>query len=222
MAADTEWRSWRDFGGFPHAPWAQAPPALQMLQGKPELTLEALPGVRFVLPNRQLIPVSWKYGRTRFKLPLNRAPFKKFYLLVVPYIDNHESFVRVARLSVRSANGGVWSHDLVMPGDLDWFVSQKQLGPLWSTGRPDRANRLGLLPLLTPAQGDWPEGKPPQFPQPDLWTRTLAVDCGSSVMNVIELDLGQPEPVDSLIFEALGTEPAFGIVAISADQGVAP
>ncbi len=218
LMPDTDWRKLRDFPGFPHVPWSNSPPALEKLEGQTELAPPELPQVKFALPQRKFIPVSWKMGQPCFTLDLGGRMVKKLYVLVIPYLENHDMFAEVARMTVRGDKGAVlYTRTLRTPGDLDWWPSAEVFGDVWTTAHHGRADRHGLLPMLKVGETDWPMAHPPAFPQPEYWATCLPVITGSCTMNVVELDLRTIKPVQSLVVETLGANPALGVVAVTAE-----
>jgi hypothetical protein len=218
LMPDTDWRKLRDFPGFPHVPWSNSPPALEKLEGQTELAPPELPQVKFALPQRKFVPVSWKMGCPSFTLDLGGRMVKKLYVLVIPYLENHDMFAEVARMTVRSDKGAVlYTRTLRTPGDLDWWPSAEVFGDIWTTARHGRTDRHALLPMLKPGETDWPMAHPPAFPQPEYWATCLPVITGSCTMNVVELDLRTLKPVQSLVVETLGANPALGVVAVTAE-----
>ena len=75
-----------------------------------------------------------------------------------------------------------------------------------------------LLPLLGKSDGDWTMAKAPLFPQSSLWSSSVAVDLGAATLNVIEIDLGRRVKVKEIGFQTLGLDPAFGIIAVTAEK----
>ncbi len=218
LMPDTDWRKLRDFPGFPHVPWSNSPPALEKLEGQTELAPPELPQVRFALPQRKFVPVSWKMGQPCFTLDLGGRMVKKLYVLVIPYLENHDMFAEVARMTIRGDKGAVLNtRTLRTPGDLDWWPSAEVFGDVWTTAHHGRADRHGLLPMLKEGETDWPMAHPPVFPQPEYWATCLPVITGSCTMNVVELDLRTIKPVQSLVIETLGANPALGVVAVTAE-----
>jgi hypothetical protein len=199
-------------------PWSNSPPALEKLEGQTELAPTELPQVKFALPQRKFVPVSWKMGCPSFTLDLGGRMVKKLYVLVIPYLENHDMFAEVARMTVRGDTGAVlYTRTLRTPGDLDWWPSAEVFGDIWTTARHGRTDRHGLLPMLKEGETDWPMAHPPAFPQPEYWATCLPVITGSCTMNVVELDLRQLKPVQSLTIETLGCTPALGVVAVTAE-----
>jgi len=174
--------------------------------------------VKFTLPQRKFVPVSWKMGQPCFTLDLGGRMVKKLYVLVIPYLDNHDMFAEVARMTIRGDKGTVlYTRTLRTPGDLDWWPSAEVFGDIWTTARHGRADRHGLLPLLKEGETDWPIAHPPAFPQPEYWATCLPVITGSCTMNVVELDLRTLKPAQSLVVETLGVTPALGVVAVTVE-----
>lgn len=214
MIADTQWPKLRVNPAYPHMPWAGSRPPLEAVAGRKTLSLPDLPFIDFVLPDRKFIPISFKAGRPSHTLDLKSRLCRKLFVLVVPFLDNHDMFVPVGRISVRSPEDIVHVRTLRFPGDLDWWSPPAVVGDFATIGREPR-DRFGLLPLLSPEQADWAEGRPPVFPQPRFWSESRHILTGSSVMNVIEVDLGRFVEVASLTLESIGADPAFGLVAVT-------
>jgi hypothetical protein len=106
---------------------------------------------------------------------------RKVYLLVAPFVDNHDTFTECARITVHCqadlerppfdhADEPVqWTRarysrlavqrSLFTPGDLDSWMPEREVGPL-ATARLERPDRYGLLTLLDARDSDWPEGVP--------------------------------------------------------------
>ncbi len=182
--------------------------------------------VAFAHPGRKFVPVSWKAGRQNFDLSLPAHSYKKLYLLVIPFLDNHDTFAPVARVILTRKDGRLISKTLYTPGDLDFFTPPEAVY-VFATARRPRLERLGLLPLLPMDQGDWLEGKPAScgkdsnlpngFPQTEFWARSRTVQAATVVMNVIEIDLPMAQELQKMTLSSIGTEPAFGLVAVTAE-----
>ncbi len=216
LVADTQWRDTRDYQSYGHQPWASSRPPMESLQGKSEIGVPGLPVVTFELQDRKYVPVSWKSGQPEVTVDLGRLPCKKLYLLVIPFLDNHDTYSAVGRVDARAEDGAVVSRTLRFPGDLDWWSPQEVVWD-FSTARKDHPDRFGLLPMLAAKDSDWVQAKPPAFPQPEYWATCLPFKTPSSVMNVIEIDLGRPTRMKSVTLSVLGADPAFGLVAVSAE-----
>jgi hypothetical protein len=215
MIPDTQWTTLRVCPAYPHMPWAGSRPPLESLAGKKTLASPDLPHVEFALPHRKFIPVSFKSGRPAYCLDLKGRMCRKLFLLVVPFLDNHDMFAQVGRVTVRSPEDIVHSETLSFPGDADWWSPPAIVGDFATIGKEPR-DRHGLLPLLAADRTDWAEGRPPAFPQPRFWSSSRLVVTPSSVMSIIEIDLGRYTEVKSLTLESIGVDPAFGMVAVTA------
>jgi len=191
------------------------------LVGKGVLEVAQLSGVRFITNERKWAPVSWKSGRSSVTLDLGGGHYRKFYLLVTTLMDSSDMFVDVARVTVRGSDGTLISRTLSSPGDLDWGWGQRVAG-LHQTALKPRANRHGLLPLLSPEDADWAEAKPPMFPQPAYWASSLVHKTPSAVFSVVEIPANPELAQRTLTIESLGVEPTLALVAVSADMVETP
>jgi hypothetical protein len=216
LQSDETWRDLRPWYAYGHMPWNAAKPPLLGLGDQEELEVEGLPGVRFALPGRKMAAVSWRTAPA-VRVPLKSGRYKKLYLLVVPFLDNHDTFAPVARVIASGPGGIAASRTLHFPGDLDWWIPQAIVGA-FSTVQGPRPDRFGLLPMLG-KNGDWPEAVPPAFPQPAFWASCRAVETSTTNLNVIELDLGRPTTLDAVALETVGADPALGLVAVCAETG---
>jgi hypothetical protein len=195
-------------------------PPLQALGNQSEVMVTGLEGVKFKLQPQQFVPISFASGRPTWSLSLSNLACKKLYLLVIPFLDNHDVYSPVSRVAVETSDGAVLTRTLHVPGDLDWWTPPALVGE-FATARGPRTDRFGLLPLLSPTQGDWAEGHPPAFPQSAYWATCRQLNLSSAILNVVEMDLGRPRLLKSLTVSTLGTAPALGVVGIVAetDQG---
>jgi len=195
-------------------------------EGQAQIDIPQLPGVSFMVDNRKFVPVSPLMSKPSFTLQLDSKPYKKLYLLVASMIANHDMFTDIARIDVQlddkqkhgQVGMAVVTRTLSSPGDLDWWQpigSQVRI----STYLEPRLDRYGLLPLLSVNDADWDIAKPPVFPQTKYWTDTLTLAMPSMNLNVIEIDLDQQRHVKSLTISMLGTDPALGLLAVTAEKG---
>jgi len=215
LLPDTEWQSARPFRAYGHMPWAGSRPPLEALGDAGELVVPDVPGLKFEFAARKFVPVSHPIGRPSWTLPLEGRTCAKLYLLAIPFLDNHDMFSPVARVVVEGTNGAAFSRLLHFPGDLDWWSPPAVVG-VFSTARETRPDRFGLLPIRSHEQGDWDQGRPPAFPQPEFWAACRAVVTESTVLNVVELDLRRPMPLERLMVSTLGTQAGLGVVAVAA------
>jgi hypothetical protein len=176
---------------------------------------EVLPGVPFRIGDRKWIPLSWKSGWPSYSLDLGGKHYSKVYLLLSAILENQDAFVPPLRVSLRATDGTVQSTLLHSPGQLDWGLAAGTAG-LHHTIEQPRDSRFHLLPMLQPDQGDWKAGKPPEFPQRELWASCRAILKPSIVMNVVELCTDPSQGLRSLSLHTLGADPAVALIAVSA------
>ncbi len=227
LVDDTKWREWRQYTAFGHWPWANSRPPMEALADNKEVTIPGLEGVSFTINPRKLIPLSQRSGKPSLQLKIGKEGIRKIYLLVLPLLDNHDTYISAARVDVQLSNEEILSRTYTSPGNLDWWTPQAVVGE-FCTSRIERPNRFGLLPQLKANQGDWAiahpiaAGDPDSFkgiPQPEFWANSRSLTTASAVFDVLEIDLGEPKRVESISLSALGLEPAMGLVAVSYEQG---
>jgi hypothetical protein len=214
MIPDAQWVTLRVCPAYPHMPWNGSRPPLEAVSKQTTIACPDLPQVDFTLPQRKFIPVSFKTGRPSYVLDLKGQALRKLYLLLIPFFDNHDMYADVGRVTVRSTEEIVYARTLRFPGDLDWWFPPAVVRE-FATVSEGRDGRLRLLPLLAPDRADWDEGCPPAFPQPRFWSSSRCIVTPSSVMSIVEIDLGRPTECASLTLEAIGVDPSFGIVAVT-------
>ncbi len=218
---DTLWNEIRIMQGFPHIFFMFTnygwPKPMVSLEDVSEIPVPEIPGLTFRIPHRKFIPVSHRSGKVSYKLNIPPGKYSKLFLLVIPFVDNHDIYSEVGRVSVYSKDRIVYNRTLCYPGDVDYWVPN--VHPMaFATFREPRPNRFELVPLLKTNQFDWTEGKPPAFPEPKYWSTSIPVVTKSCLMDVIEIDLSCPTELDYLVFEFIGAYPAFGIVAATAQM----
>jgi hypothetical protein len=220
LLADTLWNTLRVMPGFPHIFFTFTnygwPRPMEALQNTKEVGVPQIPGLKFDLAGRRFLPVSHLDGKVSARIPLPKGKYKKIYLLVLPFVDNHTMFAKVARITAYSNRQIIYSRTLNYPGDVDYWVPDKNPTSFASFREP-RSDRFELLPLLKSDMTDWKEGMPPAFPESKWWSSSLPVVTESCLMNVIEINLEKPGELDAIVFEVLGVMPAFGIVAATAE-----
>jgi len=216
MIPDTDWKTIRPSYAYGHGPWNAAGPPLAALENETMIYVSGVPGVPFEIQGRNFIPLSQTIGSPSLSLDLNSRLCKKIYFLIIPFLDNHDVFSPVARVTVNKTNGGKFIKELTIPGDFDWWMPQNIIG-MFSTAWQTRSDRYGLLPQLSTAAGDWSEGRAPTFPRSAFWAEQRAVKYNSAVMNLIEIDLPERTLIESVTIETIGTDPALGLVAATVD-----
>ena len=204
----------RDSYGADWTAWAQWAPRADQPPGTAMISVPGLPVVTFTNCDNKVMPISWKSGTPMVTLNLKNKTYRKLYLLVQPWLENHDQFTPVARLCIRTPARDYVARVLSTPGDFDYGYPAHAILSTYTGPRPDRH---GLLPLLRECDGDWAEGKPPAFPQPEFWADTLCVKTDKGLMNVIELDFDMPVSIATLTIESIGTDPAFGIVGVTGE-----
>jgi hypothetical protein len=221
LMADTEWQSLRVFQGQPHVfvAWGDWNQPLKSLEGKDTLAVPEIQGLEFSINQRRFVPLSRKIDKPSFRQQLAKGEYRKFYLLLLPLVDNHDMFTEVARVNVYNGEKCVGGKVLTYPGDLDYINPIKT--PVGGTYRGPR-DRFALLPQLAEKEGDWEEGKAPAFAQPDYWSSSQPVALDSGILTVVEIDLGEPREADSLVIEVRGEYAAFGLLGIVAEKFIDP
>jgi hypothetical protein len=224
----TEWKSFRKYHAHHHPPWAWNKDPLGGLEPGAALASPKLPAVPFELKERKLIPISFRYGRPSVRVDLHGATYRKLYLLLMPLLDSHNIFAPVGLVTLERRDKRFINRTLYFPGDLDWWCPKTVLGD-FATCRGEERDRFGLLPRLGPDDADWIEGKPDGriawnwpvggdgrmgFPQPEYWASCLPIETPFSVLNIVELDLGEAVDLSSLTLSTVGVEPALALVAI--------
>ena len=192
--------------------WKRWAPHIEGLEKDSLIELSQLPSVTFKTSNSKVVPVSYKSGSPSLTLDMPEGMYRKIYLLVIPYLENHEIFTPVAEVTVRTKNDRFIRRKLYSPGDLDWMRSGH---PLLTTFKGTRQDRFGLLPILSASDSQWSQSKPPAYPQAELWSTSLAYDVKSTVMNVIEIDLGKSVGLKTLNITMLGIDSAMSLVAVT-------
>ncbi len=232
----TELREGSHGGPVPWPGWADP------MGGIEEQTVfehEALPAVRFeVIPKRWVL-VGERIGKPYYRLDLHDGLYKKFYLLVATFADNHDIFTQLGRVTVRGAHQVIRARAMHFPGDLDWW-ERHGMADTMDTARFGRPDRFGLLPLLAAEHAHWrkapppelpthpghvfgpydiaPAWIPPSFPQPEYWADCRVLQAPNCTFNIVEIDLGQPMDATSLALETTGICPGFALYGVVAER----
>jgi hypothetical protein len=215
LQPDTDRPQWRIWYAYGHWPWAGSrPPATEIALHK---RLELPNGWVFEPAGRKLAPVSRRVGRPHISVPLPSGPCRRVALLVAPMLDNHDTFTTVARVTVRGPDGPLAVRTLRFPGDLDWWCPAEVVGD-FATARGPRKGPHGLLPALAPNASDWPDGRPPAFPQPAFWASSHVHATPSCVFNVVEMDLPHAVEATSVEVETLTEDACLAVAAVTAEM----
>jgi len=191
---------------------------LQGLEGQTNIVIPGIDNFPVKIADRKFIPVSAQFGKPMCKINLPAGKYKKLWLVVLPIIDWHDIFSPVAVITLKNGiDKVVCSKILRLPGDLDWWWTKNIPFTNFATAQEKRTVRNVLLPIRTPNDSDWVEGKPPHFPHYDEWANCRNIITPNCVLDVIEIDVPSVQNLKSLQFETVGVEPAFGIIAIAAE-----
>ena len=124
-----QWNTLRVMPGFPHIFFTFTdygwPKPMWALTNSDTVSVPQIPGLVFKIPDRKFIPVSHESGKVSFKLDLKSADYRKIYLLILPFVDNHDMFTKAARVTAYSDNRIVYTRTLHYPGDLGLLGSQR-------------------------------------------------------------------------------------------------
>ncbi|MCC5876378.1 MAG: hypothetical protein JJU11_09200, partial [Candidatus Sumerlaeia bacterium] len=232
LVPDSLYTTFRKYYNGHESIWRSPVYPLEDIRSLGQFEIPELPGVPFMGANGRLIPVGHDEPRSPVALEHgDERRVRKIYLLVCPFLTNHEMFTQVARIELhhhqpergfneegRIIARPVTSRTLHFPGDLDWFypVGTQVALSTWHRPRPDRH---GLLRILSREDGDWPSeiARPPAFPQPDYWCDSASLSTVNAVFNVIEVSPRHPMVVERVVVHPLGTDSVLGIVAMSVD-----
>ena len=211
---DKSWQKVRKYQAFYHPPWHSCPPPMEALDTTREFRVPQIPGLSFRVPSHRFAALSRSNGTPFIRIPGDGLHCKKLYFLFVPLLDNADMFTRVARITVRDAEGGEVTRTLSFPGDLDWSCPPSAVGK-FATTQQNRSLTAPPLSLLSPVQADRPEGRAPAFPQPVWWSGSAAAVTRSGVFAVVELDLERIRELAWIDLEALDDISALGLVAVT-------
>ena len=187
---------------------------MEALDTTREFRVPQIPGLSFRVPSHRFAALSRSNGTPFIRIPGDGLHCKKLYFLFVPLLDNADMFTRVARITVRDAEGGEVTRTLSFPGDLDWSCPPSAVGK-FATTQQNRSLTAPPLSLLSPIQADRPEGRAPAFPQPVWWSGSAAAVTRSGVFAVVELDLERIRELAWIDLEALDDISALGLVAVT-------
>lgn len=223
LIPDNLWGKLRDYYSWP-ATASAGPNIMKAWKGRNLINIQEIPGLSFKLADSQFLPVAGKLKKPEVTVNVNAEKCRKLYILLLSFLDNHDMYSQVGRISIVSRVPGLVGNSLITkklyyPGDVDSVYTNALAANFFSTAN-DSANRsrYALLPLMSSSDKDWSQGKPPEFPQSTYWCNSVVLPTDSCIANVIEFDLGQTIPVNSVIFSVSGMDPAFAIAAITIEH----
>lgn len=213
---DTAWANLRNHPER-HASvsWPGGTPPMDDMKEQTEVVVPGLEGLTFRFQERKFVPIGHWVDEPELSLQLGGKSYKKFYILMFTFIDNHEVFSPVATIDLQSRQETIKSRTLYFPGDVDWAdASPVFQHHVMSTAHQERPNRFDLLTQLQPGDADWAEGLPAAFPQSEYWASSRVYKTNVSNLNVIEIDLKEPMPIFKLVIAPIGPTPAFGVLSV--------
>ncbi|MBI5091159.1 MAG: hypothetical protein HZB26_01805 [Candidatus Hydrogenedentes bacterium] len=216
LASGLAWTELRPGGHGGPVAWPGWKPPLEGLEAQAQFEAPELPGLSFQATQGKWALVGERIGKPYLRMELNGKVYKKFFLLLATFADNHDMYTRLGQVTVRGPKGVIDARTLHLPGDVDWW-EHKGMGATMGTARLGHPSRFGLLPLLKPGQTDWAEGVPPAFPQPEFWASSVPLTTPNCTFSVVEIELAAPQPVTSLSLNTEGICPGFAIMAVTAE-----
>ncbi len=161
-------------GAVPWPGWVQP---LQGMEDVSQIEVESLPGLRFDVHPARWVLVGERLGKAQYVLAVPPGEYRKFYVLMATFADNHDQFTRLGEFTVRRAtitpamvqHGAstiVAAHPLYLPGNVDWW-EHIGMNKTMGTARFPRPDRLGLLPYLPKDAGDWTQLSTQALPMPE-------------------------------------------------------
>lgn len=220
LIPDTDWKNLRNHPErHDSVTWPGGKPPMEAMAGQTSVTVDGLKGLTFNFQERQFIPVGHTLDHPELRIDLQGKPYKKLYILMFTFVDGHEIFSPVGRISLWDKFKVLKARTLYFPGDVDWADrSPLYLDHCMSTAQGNRPNRFDLLPKLAAGQADWKEGMAPDFPQAEFWASSRAHKTDVSNLNVVEIELKHPMELHRLVLEPVGPTPAFGVLSVLGEE----
>lgn len=105
----------------------------------------------------------------------------------------------------------LYTYPLTLPGELDYGFGNTVVAG-FSTYQEGFARPSVLPPVVN---GDYADTLAPLYPSRDLWCRNLAAESGNAVFNLLELDLGKIQHIETLRLIARAMDAAGGVFGIA-------
>ena len=209
-ALSVPYAAWRDMAYPPHHGCIVINPDA-FLQGVAEsVTVGSL---AFPM-NGSFIPVDIHSHRVT-EIPLNRDA-RKLFVLFCPFAASHEICTHLFDLEVECRKDDaymkpLYTYPLTLPGELDFGFGNTVVAG-FSTYQEGFARPSVLPPVVN---GDYADTLAPLYPSRDLWCRNLAAESGNAVFNLLELDLGKIQHIETLRLIACAMDAAGGVFGIA-------
>ncbi|MBC7328965.1 hypothetical protein H5T88_01245 [bacterium] len=133
LRADEEWRSFRWWSAYGHPPWNSLRAPLEGIKGK-EISVPALPGLRFPIKEGKLAVASWWINQPRLSIDV-RKEARKLYFLLIPFLDHQDAYSKVGSISAICEDESVIRKELFFPGDLDLWGPPAIIGDFSTLGK---------------------------------------------------------------------------------------
>lgn len=164
--------------------------------------------------NGSFIPVDIHSHRVT-EIPLN-LDARKLFVLFCPFAANHEICTHLFDLEVECRKDDaymkpLYTYPLTLPGELDYGFGNTVVAG-FSTYQEGFARPSVLPPVVN---GDYADTLAPLYPSRDLWCRNLAAESGNAVFNLLELDLGKIQHIETLRLIARAMDAAGGVFGIA-------
>ncbi|MCC5876109.1 MAG: hypothetical protein JJU11_07820 [Candidatus Sumerlaeia bacterium] len=207
-------------GPLPWPNWQQ--PFSGELDGATSLSSTDIPGLTFNFHANRWITIGERPGKPYHRVDLPEGNYRKFYLLMATFADNHDLYSRLANITVRDDYRIIAARDIYMPGDVDWWDPNGWAGSMdiLRDGRPDR---LGMMPFMEPQHAHFndtsPEGVwiPHIFPNHQHWSNARYIRTDNVTFNIVEIDLGEIRQANYLAIQTDGISPGVALLGITAE-----
>lgn len=211
---------WREIGLHPsHGHMMQGPDSFMKGLWEQYGAIPILPSVPLSLNPNGFLPFS-KEKHPVVTISLEGRKMKKLYVLFSAFIDNHDVFSRIFRAEAEAVKKDsyfrpVYLYDVYYPGTADMGFGNAVIAG-FATYAPDTdRSEVPAMPVA-PGETDYRQAQPPAYPQRSLWCKNRAIECCSTVFNLLELDFGEFKEMKELRIIASEADAAGGIFALAA------